>query len=91
MTSAVADLFHSEHALLVSIHRTGQPAKEQANTMIQYVLPTIIPALKDIVHQLVVGDYAGLEERGLIAPSWDGGLSTIAAKIARVIEGYAPP
>ena len=56
--------------------------------MIQYVLPTIIPALKDIVYQLVVGDYAGLEERGFIAPSWGGGLSTSAAEIAGVIEGY---
>jgi len=56
--------------------------------MIHYVLPTIIPALKDIVHQLAVGDYAGLEERGLIAPYWDGGLSTSADEIAEAIEGY---
>lgn len=52
--------------------------------MIQYVLPTILPALQDLVHKLVTGDYVEIENTGLITES----SSLTAAKIGTVISDY---
>ncbi len=52
--------------------------------MIQYVLPTIVPELRDLVHQLVLGDYAHLEQAGLVAE-----LSAMTVeRIAQVVADY---
>lgn len=53
-------------------------------SLIQDLLPPLIPALKELVHYLVIGDYAHLEEAGLIAPN---SLLT-SEEIARIIADY---